>query len=60
MMERPQGVYFGLETGKTYWCYVEQDAAQLKKDQDSNKVGQPVTTEGVSGQEYNVMETGHV
>jgi hypothetical protein len=37
VMERPEGTFFGLEVGKTYWCYVEQNAQQLRKDQDATK-----------------------
>jgi hypothetical protein len=33
IMERPSGTYFGLETGRTYYCYVEQNSAQLQQDQ---------------------------
>ena len=33
IMERPAGVYFGLEVGRTYFCHVVQDQQQLKKDQ---------------------------
>jgi hypothetical protein len=35
VMERPGGLFLGLETGKAYYCYVEQNADQLKKDQAS-------------------------
>lgn len=32
--ENPRGVYQGLKVGETYYVYVEQEAEQLKRDQE--------------------------
>lgn len=32
MKEDPVGTFLGLMAGETYWCYVQQDAEQEKKD----------------------------
>mmetsp|Transcript_13084 Transcript_13084/g.29744 ORF Transcript_13084/g.29744 Transcript_13084/m.29744 type:complete len:355 (+) Transcript_13084:73-1137(+) len=35
--EDPAGTFLGLMAGETYWCVVEQDAEQEKKDQERMK-----------------------
>jgi len=34
MKEDPPGTFRGLMAGETYWCYVQQDPEQEKKDQE--------------------------
>jgi len=34
IVEDPPGTFQGLMAGETYWCYVQQDAEQEKKDQE--------------------------
>jgi len=35
--EEPAGTFLGLMAGGTYWCYVQQDPEQEKKDQEAMK-----------------------
>eukprot|EP00928_Gymnodinium_smaydae_P026348 TRINITY_DN20726_c0_g1_i2.p1 TRINITY_DN20726_c0_g1~~TRINITY_DN20726_c0_g1_i2.p1 ORF type:complete len:119 (-),score=14.70 TRINITY_DN20726_c0_g1_i2:171-527(-) len=34
LQEDPPGAFVGLLAGETYWCYVQQDAEQEKRDQE--------------------------
>eukprot|EP00931_Biecheleriopsis_adriatica_P021442 TRINITY_DN14013_c0_g1_i1.p1 TRINITY_DN14013_c0_g1~~TRINITY_DN14013_c0_g1_i1.p1 ORF type:complete len:282 (+),score=95.58 TRINITY_DN14013_c0_g1_i1:104-949(+) len=34
VQEEPKGIFLGLMAGSTYWCYVQQDAEQEKRDQE--------------------------
>jgi hypothetical protein len=36
--EEPRGTYHGLTTGSVYYCYVEQEAEQLRRDQEEMKL----------------------
>merc|ERR1712232_887403 len=49
--EEPAGTFLGLMAGETYWCYVQQDAEQEKRDQENMRkvwagVTQAKATEG--------------
>lgn len=35
MKEDPPGTFHGLMSSETYWCYVQQDAEQEKRDQEA-------------------------
>merc|ERR1712046_54425 len=35
--EEPVGTFLGLMAGETYWCYVQQDPEQEKKDREKTR-----------------------